>query len=185
MGIRSRRIELANNWRLAVCTRWRPLVSTLLVCGSVLSTGYIACVVYTKVDEYPAQRLEKDVHRVKVGMSIAELEKILGPPNSRTERVKSGSLDAAAAGPERIYEYGYSADYRFSDIWSEYGGIFVDEDSGRVVSFHLTWNTLGWLDSSFVSEWLFLLAIGLIVLVVLIVMLFFRRWCRSVTDRDE
>jgi hypothetical protein len=118
-------------------------------------------------------------------MSIAELERILGPPESRTESVKGGSPTTATARSERVIEYGYAADYRFSETWIEYRGIFVDEDTGRVASFHPTWDTMGWLDSSFVSEWLFLLAEGLIVLVVLVVMLIFKRWCQSVTDASE
>jgi hypothetical protein len=41
------------------------------------------------------------------------------------------------------------------------------------------------LDSTFWGEWAGLIALGLIILVVLIVMLLFRGWCRTVTESGD
>ncbi len=176
---------MAKNWRLAVCTRWRPLVGSLLVCLSILCTAVIGYFVYTTVDDYPTRRLERRIHTVKVGMSVAELESILGPPDSKTERVNRESPNLGEGGSNKIVEYWYSAESRFGESQTQYKGIFVDENTGKVASIHLSRG--GWLslDSTFWSEWVGLIAIGLMVLVVLIVLLFFRRWCRSVTDAKE
>ncbi len=167
---------MAKNWRLAVCTRWRPLVGSILVSLSVLCTTVIGNLVYTTVDKYPTQRLERRIHKVKVGMSLAELETILGPPDSKTD----------IGGPNRIVEYGYSPANRFVGIHTQYKGILVDEKVGEVVSVALSESqSFGGIDGlDFRDEWAGLIAIGLIALVVLVVLLLFRRWCQSVTDAD-
>jgi hypothetical protein len=176
---------MAKNWRLAVCTRWRPLVSLLLACLSLLGTGVVVFFVYTTVDEYPERRTERRIHRVGVGMSVAELESILGPPDSKTDGVNRKSPNFGEGGSNRIVEYGYSAESRFGGSQTQYKGIFVDESTGKVASIHLSRD--GWLmlDSTFWSEWAGLIAMGLIILVIVIVMLLFRGWCRSVTESGD
>lgn len=176
---------MAKNWRLAVCTRWRLLASALLVCLSVLCTGIIEYFVYTTVDEYPVRRLERRLLSVKVGMSVAELKSILGPPDSTTNKIERENLILAEGGSDKIVEYRYSVDYGLERSWAYFKGIFVDDNEGRVVSINLSrdWHLV--LDSGFWGEWLFLVALGLMVLVVLIVVLLFRRWCQSVADADD
>jgi hypothetical protein len=79
----------------------------------------------------------------------------------------------------------YSARNRFSDSVTEYKGVFVDEDAGKVVSVRLSRD--GWmsLDASYSEELMSLLALGSMILAVLIVMVFFRTWCQSVTDAED
>lgn len=176
---------MVQNWRLAVCTRWRPLATILLVCLSLLCTVIVTDFVFTTVDEYPIRRLEKRIARINVGMTVAELESILGPPDSKNDKVDRKNLDLGEGGSGKIVEYQYSARHRLRDAQTEYKGIFVDEDTSRIVSIHLSWG--GWSAIAFAlwEEWAFLIAIGLMILVALIVMLFFRRWCQSVTDAIE
>ncbi len=176
---------MANDWRLAVCTRWRPLIGLLLVCLTVLCTGVVEYFVYTTVDEYPTWRLERRIHTVKVGMSVAELENLLGPPDSKTDKVDAEGPDQGEVSPDMIVEYRYSVENRFGGFRTNYKGIFVDEKTGRVVSIHFSRNMSLILDSTFWEDWVFLIAVGLMVLVVLIVMLFFRRWCQSVTESEN
>lgn len=177
---------MSKDWRLAVCTRWRPLVGGLLLCLIVLVTGVIEYTVYTAVDEYPARRLERRIHQVKVGMSVAELESTLGPPDSKADRVERESPDHGKVIPDKIVEYRYSAESRTGEAIIQYKGIFVDENTDKIASIQLSRDgVLHTLDSTFWGEVAFLFGIGLMVLVVLIVMLFFRRWCQSVTDADE
>jgi hypothetical protein len=176
-----RRSEVAKDWRLAVCTRWRPLVSLLLVCLSLLCTGVIIYFVYTAVDEYPTRRLEKRIQRVKVGMSVAELESILGPPDSKPDKVDRESLNLGEGASDRIVEYRYSAVNQSGVYWTEHK-VLVDENKDRIVSIRLSDNWGIVIGPTAWGEWAFLIAIGLMILVVLIVMLFFRAWCESVPD---
>jgi hypothetical protein len=180
-----REAEMAKNWRLAVCTRWKPLVSLLLVCLGLLGTGVVVFFVGTTVDEYPERRLERRIQRVKVGMSVAELESILGPPDSKTDGVNRKSPNFGEGGSNRIVEYGYSAESRFGESQTQYKGIFVDESTGKVALIHLSRDGWSMLDSTFWGEWAGLIALGLIILVVLIVMLLFRGWCRTVTESGD
>jgi len=177
---------LAKDWRLAICTRWRPLVSLILVCLSLLSTVVASSFVYTTLDEYPMRRLERRIHKVKLGMTVAELESILGLPNSRTDKVDRKNLNLGeGGGTDKIVEYAYSAVSRYGESWTEYKGILVDENMGKVVSIRLS-NSWGMMiDSTFWSEYSFLVAIGLMILVVLVVMLLFRKWCQSITESED
>ena len=170
------------DWRLAICTRWRPLVTLLLVCLSLLCTGVVVFFVYTTVDEYPTRRLERRIHRVKVGMSVAELESILGPPDSKTDKVDRENLNLGEGGSDKIVEYRYSAVSWLDEAFTQYGGIFVDENAGRVASINLSKN--GWIMFGFGywGEWAQLFALGLMILVVLIVILFFKAWCQSAAE---
>jgi hypothetical protein len=173
---------MAKDWRLAVCTRWRPLATIILVCLSLLSVATFADSVFTKVDEYPIRQLAKRIERIKVGMTIAELESILGPPDSTTDEVDRESLNLGEGGSSKIVEYRYSAWNRLRDARTEYDGVFVDKDTNRIVSIHLS---RGWWSAvafAFWEEWALLIAGGLMILVVLVVPLLFRAWCQSVTD---
>jgi len=119
-------------------------------------------------------------------MSVAELESTLGPPDSKTDRVERESPDHGEVIPDKIVEYRYSAESRTGEAIIQYKGIFVDENTDKIASIQLSRDgVLHTLDSTFWGEVAFLFGIGLMVLVVLIVMLFFRRWCQSVTDADE
>ncbi len=176
---------MGKDWRLAVCTRWRPLVGAILVCLSLLCTGIVVYFAYTTVDEYPERRLESRIQKIKVGISITELEGILGPPDAKNDNVDRESLSLVEGGSDKIVEYCYSAESRSGEHWVEYKGVFVDENTGRIVALRFSrgWSLM--LDSTVWGEWGFYLAIGLMILVALLVMLFFRTWCRSVTDADE
>jgi hypothetical protein len=176
---------MPKNWRLALCTRWRPLASIIIVCLSLLITGIILFSVIEAVDASPVRRLDRRIDRIKVGMTIAELESILGPPDSTTGKVDRENLDSGKGGSDKIVEYRYSAEYRLSDSRVEYKGIFVDEISGRIVSIQLSWGGSSWLYLTSSEEWASLIAKGLMILVGLIVMLFFRTWCRSVTESED
>lgn len=176
---------MAQDWRLAVCTRWRPLATLILVCLSLLFTGIVIFSIYYIVDQYPTRGLERRIHKVKVGMSVAELESILGPPDSRTDKVKKENLDLDEGSSDKIVEYRYSTRSWPDDTFTPtIGGVFVDENTGKVVSIHLS---RGWsvISDGFWSEWGVLFAVGLMILVALIVMLCFKRWCQSVTDVEE
>ena len=118
-------------------------------------------------------------------MSVAELKSILGPPDSITDKIEWENLILAERGSDRIVEYRYSVEYGLGGSWAYFKGIFVDDNEGRVVSTNLSrdWHLV--LDLGFWGEWAFLVALGLMVLVVLVVMLLFKGWCRSVTDADE
>jgi len=177
---------MAKNWRLAVCKRWF-LSGALLLYLSIVYTGVIEYFVFTRVDEYPARRLEKRISAVKVGMSVAELERILGPPDAKVDKGKGESQNLVKGGSSRIVDYRYSAKSRSRESWTNFKGIFVDENTGKVASIDLSTSWSFATDSSdpLGDLWPFLIAVGLMVLVVLVVLLFFSRWCRSVTDAAE
>jgi len=118
-------------------------------------------------------------------MSVAELEGLLGPPNSKTDKVNKENLDLGERGSDKIVEYRYSAWNRLRDAGTEYKGIFVDEAQNRIVSIHLSRRSMSVIAFAFWEEWAYLIALGLMILVVLIVMLLYRRWCQSVTDVEE
>lgn len=176
---------MPKNWRLALCTRWRPLASILIVCFSLLITSILLFLATEAVDVSPVRRLDQHINRIKVGMTIAELERILGPPDSTTGKVDRERLGLGKGSSDKIVEYRYSADHRLREAWVEYKGIFVDEISGRIVSIQLSSGGGSWLDSSISEEWVFWIAMGLVILVGLIVLLFFRTWCQSVTESED
>lgn len=175
---------MPQDWRLDVCTRWRPLATILLVCLSLVVASIVIFSVYNFVDEYPIRRFERRIHRVKVGMSIAEVENILGPPDSKADKVERENPDLDEGGSDKIVEYRYSARSWLDDSLWPFGSVFVDENTGRIASVHLS---MGWgiIGDGILSEWAFLIALGLIISVTLIVLLLFRRWCQSVTDAAE
>jgi hypothetical protein len=132
---------VAKDWRQAFCTRWRPLATILLVCLSILFTTIVTDFVFTSVDEYSTRRLEKRIGGIQVGMTVAELESILGPPDPKTDKVDGVNLDLCKGGSDKIVEYRYSAWNRLRDARTEDNGIFVEEDTHRIVSIHLS---TGW-----------------------------------------
>jgi hypothetical protein len=122
---------MAKDWRLAVCTRWRTLATIILVCLSLLCIATFADSVFTEVDEYPIRQLAKRIERIKVGMTVAELESILGPPDSRTEEVERENLNLVEGGSDKIVEYRYSVRSWLVESLDSFGGIFVDENTAR------------------------------------------------------
>jgi len=168
------------DWRTAVCTRWRPLTVILLVIIGWNSLGSILA----WLDRLPVQSLEKKERTLAVGMTEAELLKIMGPPASKKYEVDRKSLNMDEADSMKVVEYTYSARNIFLDSWRTIDGIFVDESIGKIIlirhSLHLGM-AIGDPPSDLVS--LFFLA--LFSLMAALIWLFFKFWCENYIEEDS
>jgi hypothetical protein len=131
---------MAQNWRLAVCTKRRAPISILIAIISYVSLLAIASL----IEEYHLRRLEHGRNLLKVGMTEKELIDIMGQPAIRHLKTVAELTPRGFPGrplPDEIREHHTRlVEYFFSGkriLWSRsafvQGGVFLDEDRKAIV----------------------------------------------------
>ena len=96
---------MVKNWKIPVCTRYRPFVMSILVilvCGlsffSFVTIGYV-------IDRRQAGRWHTKVAQIKPGMTKSELIRILGEPQWREKTASAQGLWRRDATPREEEEF--------------------------------------------------------------------------------
>jgi hypothetical protein len=130
---------MAKNWRLAVCTRWRPLVTILLIIAFFFSAGFIITILVHVIRPDIFEKAKS----LTVGMSEQEMIQIMGS-RFHTETVNTLQIRSRIPGPpqgfkdvvdahERVIEYKFEERPFGSTGGLMVGGIYIDEGSRKIV----------------------------------------------------
>jgi hypothetical protein len=155
---------MAKDWRLAVCTKWRPLVTVLLIIG----LSFIAIAIGFLVEVVGPDIWDK-ARSLAIGMSEEELTKIMGT-RFYTETVNTSQIADRSSWAtqdygrfrlayERVIEYTFYEKRSFgSQAVGWVGGIYLDEARQKIVFLQ---PRMGWDDLILAGRYeaLFLLTI--------------------------
>jgi len=168
---------MTKDWRLAVCTRWRPLATLLLIIGFFLvAIGTTFLVDMIRPDIYDR------ANSLAIGMTEQQLIEIMGSP-AHTESVTTLQVVSRLPGfpqdfkdivdaHERVIAYTYD-ESKFGSTGSlVIGGIYLDEEHHTIVL--LQPHIIGILDGLVPYE-LFLLLVACIIFPLLGLWL----WCKK------
>lgn len=137
------RERMAKNWRLVLCTRWRPLATLILMAGLFL--GSIAFIwLLEKIGPGSANTPYKKAKALAVGMSEQDMIKIMGKRFSK-ETVNTDQLvnmypdttqefENVRRNHARVIEYTFGEKRAFGSTGIlMVSGIFLDEGDQKIV----------------------------------------------------
>ncbi len=173
---------MAKNWRLALCTGWRPLATLLLMAG--LFFGSVALIrLLEKIGPDRAKTLYERAKTLAVGMSEQDMIKIMGRRFSK-ERVSTDQLVNRYPDTTQEFErvrrtYSQVIEYTFGEkrpfasrVILLVSGVYLDEGGQEIV---LLEPKPGWLDFVLAGEHEALLLLLSCIALPLIGM---RLWCK-------
>lgn len=177
------------DWRLAVCTRWRPLISLLIAIFAVFAFSIITSL----IDKHLLNELNRKRDALEIGMTKEELFNIMGEPvfsNTRNvadlRRFGFPSEDI----PDEIRkQHRCLVEYAFISKkmpWSKsayfISGIYLDEDRKVIVMLDTAY--MGWMDFFGIQQDLQSLAlIGVLAIVVVSPIVIYRLWCKKKLEK--
>ncbi len=174
---------MAKDWRLALCARWRPLATLLLMAGLFFCS--IALIrLLEKIGPDRANTLYERAKTLAVGMSEQEMIKIMGK-RFHKETVNADQLvniypntaeefESVRRTHSRVVEYTFGEKRAFGSTHILLvGGIYLDEGNQKIVL--LQPRPAGWLDQIIAGEYERLLLLLSSIALPLIGM---RLWCK-------
>ncbi len=178
---------MAMNRRLAVCTRWRPLLGTLLTIGLFIGLSILITFVQD-LGKIPYSSLSERAYKLQVGMSEQELVKIMGKP-AYMRAISSGEETSLFPWEEEgirdvLQEYGQVVEYCYGKRkfgWTavpSIEGIYLDRDHRKII--YLRVKSMHWdlIPTQAYIESLLLLAVCIVLSWVGV-----RRWCKRQRER--